>query len=291
MASRFTGLTRREVGVICLVILGLALLLAPTTIQRFGGGLTDRTVCMSNLASIGKALVLYRADNDNAWPWIANVTGDWSRVPTGTNRGVDPAADPNDAGPRSITALMFLLVRDGQPVKLFVCPSTDDVKDNNIVDDANTPDDEEPPYFWDFSSHRNVSYSWQAPILDANGPYAQGLSDAANDSAVIADQTPAVGPERWDNTAWDPKLEGAAVEPHVSPNHQGVRLNLLYVGMNVSHSNRPDVGEGQDMIYTASGRAEGGSRSATSVDLADHRSRRDSFLIGPVPSAAGPPAP
>ena len=74
--------------------LGTGLLVVPLvaatlvpTLQR-GKVLTNRKVCMSNLASIGKALVLYQAVNDNQMP-------------------------PNfDA-----------LIADGQPPKLFVCPS------------------------------------------------------------------------------------------------------------------------------------------------------------------------
>ena len=52
--------------------------------------------------------------------------------------------------------------------------------------------------------------------------------------------------------------------------------------MNVHKSDRPDIGVNNDMIFTASGKQKRGSRSATSISIADHKSTRDTFLIGPV---------
>ena len=269
-----------EFAAACLILIVLAFLLLPM-VSSSSRELPSRTVCMSNLASIGKALTLYRGWNENQWPWIANVRSDWSAVPTGTNRGRDPGADPNDAGDRAITSLMFVLVRDGQPAKLFVCPSTEDRKEPLPVDEANTPSDEEPPYFWDFSSHRNVSYSWQAPIWE-DGGFGNGVDDGEPGCVIMADRSPGAGPSPWNSTAWDPALTGEALRPHVGPNHGGRRVNFLRADWSIGKSDRPDVGADQDMIFTASGRPDGGSRSATSVDIRRHLSPRDSFLIGPV---------
>jgi prepilin-type processing-associated H-X9-DG protein len=66
----------------------LAATLVPTLQQA--NELTNRTVCMSNLHSIGLAMTLYRGANDNR-----------------------PPAD------------FQALIADGQPPKLFVCPSVD----------------------------------------------------------------------------------------------------------------------------------------------------------------------
>ncbi len=283
--GRSQGITRGEllvvVGVVFLLVLFLAAMLIPTdaTVHE----LTGRKYCMSNLSSIGKAITLYGGSNDNRWPWIPNVTSDWSAVPTGTNRAKDPFADPNHPGDRAITSLMFLLIRENQPAKLFVCPGTDDRKDMHIRDDANAREGEEPEYLWDFSHSWNVSYSWQAPIWNGSA-CVDGVSQWWNDTVIVADQTPAVAGRPWDNTAWDPHLKDKQVRPHMSQNHaRGKHVNVLYVGMNISKADRPDIGDHNDMIYTASGKADGGSRSATSLRLIDHLSARDTFLIGPVP--------
>jgi len=267
-----------------LVVVGIIGLLAAILVPAFSqvNELTNRTVCMSNLGNIGKALQIYKGANDNLWPWFSDKLTSWDTNHVGMNFDKDPFEDANDPGDRSVTAMMFLLVRENQPVKLFICPSTDDTKDELIID-ANVGDDEEPEYFWDFTSYSNVSYSWQAPIEDKNGNYRNGINDNDNDSVVMSDKTPDVDPlVEWDAGDWDPEMKGAEVEPHVGPNHLGKQVNVLYVGMNVDKGDRPDIGYQKDMIFTASGNQKRGSRSGTSLSMSDHKSTRDSFLIGPV---------
>ena len=153
------------------------------------------------------------------------------------------------------------------------------------------PGQDEPDFYWDFSAARHVSYSWQAPVVDKNGKFRQGLSDVNNDAVVTADKTPAAGATQWNHKAWDPALTGPQVWPHMSPNHRGGQVNALYVGMNVAGCDRPDIGVARDMIYTAARKTKRGDRKATSIDIKDHMSRRDTFLIGPVAGKAGPGTP
>ena len=266
-----------------LVVVGIIGLLAAILVPAFSKvtELTNRTVCMSNLGNLGKALQIYKGTY-KMWPWISDKLDGWDTNPVNLNSEQDPFEDANDPGDRSVTALMFLLVREDQPVKLFICPSTNDFKDEHIVD-TNVPEDEEPEYFWDFTSYQNLSYSWQAPVEDKNGNYRNGINDNDNDTVVMSDKTPAVDPlVEWQSGEWDPELRGTEVEAHVGPNHQGEQVNVLYVGMNVAKGDRPDIGYQKDMIFTASGKRKRGSRSDTSVSISDHLCTRDSFLIGPI---------
>jgi len=268
------------------LLLFVAAMLVPTL--SCSQTLTNRTVCMSNLRSINSAITLYKSANDGAWPWLYDKMTAWDTTPVGTNRNVNPFGtgdDPNNPKPRSITSLMFLLVRCDQPPGMFRCTSDK----NSLVDDdtkAKQLDGDkasgilEAEYYWDFSKPENVSYSYQAPIWK-DGRFGQGIDNVETETVVIADMTPAV---TW--PGWKPadvsKLDGEAVEAQISPNHKGKQVNVLRVAGNVEQKKRPDVGIDKDNIYTASGNLNAGSQGATSLDIRKHLSPRDTFLIGPV---------
>lgn len=245
------------------------------------GGMPGRTVCLSNLSSLNKAITIYKGENDGAWPWIGNVTSDWSAVPVGTNRNRDPLKAPNSPGERSVTALMFMLVRMNQSPGMFRCPSNKNSPvDLEVKADADDGDALEGEYYWDFAKPQNVSYSWQAPILK-DGRFVQGIDNNETESIVVADMTPAATKPGW-KPADVSKLTGKAIEAQNSPNHKGKQNNVLRVAGYVQAQKRPDVGLEKENIYTASGDPNAGSRSAVSLDIRQHLSPRDTFLIGPV---------
>ena len=244
--------------------------------------------CMSNLRSINSAITLYKSANDGAWPWLYDKMTAWDTTSVGTNRNINPFGkgdDPNNPRQRSITALMFMLVRQDQPAGMFRCPS-----DRNSVVDCDvkaTQDDGDKAsgvlkgeYYLDFSRPENVSYSWQAPIWK-DGRFLRGIDLSETDTVVIADMTPAVTNPQW-KPADVTQITDSAIEPQNSPNHKGKFNNILMVAGNVAQKKRPDVGRCNDNIFTASGAPYVGSRSATSLDIRKHLSTRDTFLIGPV---------
>ena len=272
------------------VIGGALLIFFPLLLGPRGHGpeSTNRTMCMSNLRHINEALALYKSANDGAYPWLYDKITAWDTTPVGTNRNVDPNGthdDPNSPKPRSITSLMFMLVRMNQPAGMFRCPS-----DRNSVVDCDvkaTQDDGDKAsgvlkgeYYLDFSRPENVSYSWQAPIWK-DGRFLRGIDLSETDTVVIADMTPAVTNPQW-KPADVTQITDSAIEPQNSPNHKGKFNNILMVAGNVAQKKRPDVGRCNDNIFTASGAPYVGSRSATSLDIRKHLSTRDTFLIGPV---------
>ncbi len=246
--------------------------------------LTNRTVCMSNLSGINKALIIYRASNDDAWPWLYDTISEWDTTTVGTNRNVSPfgpSDDPNNPKRRSLTSPMFLLVRMNQSAGMFRCPSDRRSRfDDGTRAGADDGDVLEGEYYWDFSQPNDVSYSWQAPIW-TEGRFVQGVDDNETETVVIADMTPAATKPGW-KPGDASRLTGSAVEAQNSPNHRGVQNNVLRVAGNIQAKKRPDAGMDNDNIYTASGDLNAGSQSATSLDIRKHLSPADTFLIGPV---------
>jgi hypothetical protein len=273
-----------------IMVAGLATLggILVVGVLREARDLTNHTVCMSNLRSINCAIVLYKSANDGAWPWLYDKMTAWDTTEVGTNRNVDPNGthdDPNNPKPRSITSLMFMLVRQDQPPGMFRCP----FDRNSVVDrDVKATRDDgdkasgvlEGEYYWDFSKPENLSYSYQAPIWN-NGRFTQGIDNVETETVVIADMTPAVTNPQW-KPANITQLAGPDIEAQNSPNHKGKQVNILRVAGNVEAQKRPDVGIDKDNIYTASGDPNAGSQGATSLDIRKHLSPRDTFLIGPV---------
>lgn len=259
----------------------------------------QQTICMGNLSCIGKAVSLYKNEYDDRWPWIDNPKG-WDvstraffDVPTGDKdlRREDPYKDPNAImKPRSITSLVFLLVREQSPA-FFVCPSDREASvDTDIKWDHDRDKETDDVYHWDFSSHRNVSYSWQSPMV-RRGKLVQGISDAEPGAVVAADKTPLYDDPNWAPDAIAADTAEPVLRRSISANHRADgAVPSLTVAMYVVKKDRPDVGMNNDNIYTASGDAKGGSQGATSLKLTDHLSPRDSFLVGPVRARPQPAA-
>lgn len=265
-------------------IIGLLVAILVPTLQQ-ANELTNRTVCMSNLSSVGKSVVLYKSQYDNKWPWLNTSAPAWGTTKTGANRD----SDANSVA-RSITALMFLLVRENQPTKLFVCPSDKNgKKDDNPYKDSNADQ-----LAWDFTKtggsagndgYRRVSYSWQAPVSKTTS-WESGIDDTETESVVMSDRTPSTesGWSTFHSMATNP-TPLADIQADMSPNHGRKKVNLLYVGMNVVQVDRPDVGVKKDHVYTASNLTTGGSQSVTTNSVSNHKSARDTYLIGPDPNA------
>lgn len=245
----------------------------------------NRAICMGNLGSINKALVIYKASNDDKYPWLGDHFISWETAKVGVNRNKAPAKDnPWKPRERSLTALPFLLVRMGQPAKMFNCPS-----DPNAAEDTGAKaceddgDVEEGDYYWDFSKPENVSYSFQSPRYVNANACAQGIEAGQTEMVITADMTPRYGPgEKWTPKAVDEGSSQEDIEKQMSRNHGGKQVNVLKVAGNVKAEKRPDVGVVKDNIYTAYGTDFKNRRTSTSTKLTDHVKSMDTFLIGPV---------
>lgn len=202
----------------------------------------------------------------------------WDTATTGTNRTVN-LHDEKTA--RAVTALMFMLVRDGQPARIFNCPS------DTGATECKDPKDPMNQYYWDFRSANEVSYSYQLPTagnqtnginyfeLDAKGNRVQSYPSGL---IIAADKAPT----GVDLGTWSAGVTGSNVQKYMSPNHTGGEyINYLRADSSVGNAKRPDIGLKNDFIYTASNKADSGAQYGGVASQAAHLFKDDSVLFGP----------
>ena len=276
---------------------------------------------MGQLYGIGKALDMYCQENEKAYPMLPGRG--WDTVPDGTGYLPDfstapynpttGAADWTDQ--RSVSSLLFLLIRDGQSSDLFCCPSDGKATFENatqtLVGTVNM-------FNWDFSmgqanggtqgSARNLSYSYQCPLTRQGSETCDGngVPINADPSLVVAsDRTPvesATAPAGGAFTGasgspgpWNANIADGDVHYYVSQNHDGGSLmNVLYADSHTATVKTPNVGPGvagnasvSDCIFTNFGSAGGGpANPPDGVDFggklgnATHTGNRDTYLWG-----------
>ncbi|MCK4624503.1 MAG: type II secretion system protein [Phycisphaerae bacterium] len=271
--KRTKGFTLVELLVVVAIIALLVSILLPTLGRA--KELAKQALCGANLNGVGKGILLYQSENDDCPPWVES--SEWN-TRTGTN--ATDVAQPSTLSP---TALMFLVVRSGQPADIFRCPS-----DDNAIKMSSTKNSS-GDYYWDFCDDsstnardhcKRISYSIQAPLYDSAGTtYSSGISDDGG-LAVMADKTP-----HFDRltpcTDWtaDPVVDQS---DGMSQNHgSGDFINVLFADYHVKGGKRADVGIAKDNIYSASG-DDDTQQGAGTNSLTSHKSVDDSYLIGPL---------
>jgi len=283
------GFTLIELLVVIAIIALLVSILLPSLNRA--RELAKRAVCSANLNGIGKGLVIYQAENRDAFPWLVSADTTWDETATGN----DFETAPEDGGEYSVTALMFLLVREGQGAKLFICPSTG----HQAMEDLKYEVSGETYYYWDFydvdgNSDELVDYSYQCPITDADGDVSNGVTGSVSlgSLAITADQSPYGdfsnnGSSTVDPGDWDVGASGDTLKEHVSQNHtSGEYMNVMYGDAHVAHDNNPMLGISEDNVFTACGDADiddDGGKEGADEGIGNHTQAEDSYLIGPIP--------
>lgn len=272
--KRTKGFTLVELLVVVAIIALLVSILLPTLGKA--KEMAKQAICAANLKGVGSGILLYQSDNDDVSPWIDSTS--WATT-TGSH-----AAETSQPGTVSVTALMFLVVRSGQPVDIFRCPS-----DSNATKMSTTrfTSGSDSYYYWDFydkdtdtaTAHcKKVSYSYQAPLNDGSGNYSSGVSGGGA-LAIMADKTPVFDGNSL--SSWDGISEENR-KKSMSQNHSaGDFINVLFADFHVKGGKRADVGIGSDNIYSESG-TSAGSQTSTTVSVSNHQHEDDSFLIGPI---------
>ena len=238
------------------------------------------------MSAIGKGLAIYLSDNRDQYPWLVSDNR-WDAA-TGEGR----LAEPSEKTRYNVSALLFLLIRQGQAPGIFCCASTADCPDANTKAPTQRSS-YRSDFNWDFSPFQfggveHISYSYQAPMKDRRGGWGSGVTADSNAAAlvILADRTPTysgkIATFNWAAPG------GADPKTGMSQNHTGGEMiNLLYADLHVGESvGRADAGIRRDSVYSAAGLGADGnaldtSQGPGSLKLDDHRSPLDSFLLGP----------
>jgi len=257
-----------------LVVIGIIALLISILLPSLNKAreTANRVKCGSNLRQIGQAILLYSNENKGNYPRTAYNTGG-----TGLTGFVDAGKSnpPVGSTANNVSAALFMLIRtqDITP-EVFVCPSSNDEKDD-YGGGTNSAQ-----LRGDFSKSINLSYSYANPYPNTTA-VANGYklnSTVGAEFAVAADWNPGKQGS-YDVTL--PQSDSAAtsdMKKANSSNHQQVGQNVLYGDGHVEWQTMPFVGVKKDNIYTQSGDATGNKMTGTTI-LASPNHAGDSVLL------------
>ncbi|NIP23852.1 MAG: hypothetical protein GWN67_03660 [Phycisphaerae bacterium] len=256
-AGRRTGKAFVSIGIAILaVFFSLIFLQAvlPRTRSR-----AFRMVCGSNLAGLGRAMLIYANDYDNNYPraggqdtiWQPKIN-DWQAK---DRRTAFFLKSDGTGGSATISSSLYLLVRyTDVSLKSFICKSGDlrakifnpakyGVRDIELED------------LWDFGPEpaKHYSYSYHIPY----GPFPLNMTTSEPGQAVAADRNPWLDPYtdttgfRWDDQAkTGPPEDIKRCQKGNNGFHQREGQNVLFMDNHVYFEKLPFCGVDDDNIYT-----------------------------------------
>jgi hypothetical protein len=217
------------------------------------GCIAFRRICSSNLAQIGRAMVVYNGDYDNDIPQAGGPTTKWGTTPNwqADSRFTAYNMQPDGSGgSATISSSLYLLVKYGElEPRLFVCPKDTGTTEFNPAKYGEPDKDIEK--FWDFgpnpSKHCSVSYHL------SYGTYSLSTATGLPRTAIIADRnpwldSPAVKAPNF--RAFDPNGDTTAQMAGNSILHKSEGQNVVFMDLHVAFEKRPYCAVNKDNIYT-----------------------------------------
>jgi hypothetical protein len=213
-----------------------------------------RMVCSSNLAQIGRAMLIYDDDYDNPLPRAGGPGTIWQPKINNWQAKYRIAAfnlkPDGTGGSATISSSLYLLVKYAeQDPRLFVCPKDAGTTVFNPAKYDTLEKDVEK--FWDFGPNpsKHCSVSYHLPY----GPYPLNTATNLPGSAVIADRNPwldSPAAKAADFRDFDPNGDTTARMAGNSIPHEREGQNVVFMDFHVAFEKRPYCAVNNDNIYT-----------------------------------------
>ncbi len=264
-----------------------------------------RMTCGTNLAGIGKAMMVYAHENDTKLPKAGGRSNKWAEsiADWQARRRKQAYGLHGEEGGQGVTvsSSLYLLVKFSEVTPgQFNCKGDVDVREFKLADATDVKPDLKLTQAWDFGpmvdDQENpasyVSYSYHAPF----GRHALSTGRVPT-MAVAGDLNPWLmeGRQTVEGRTWGDFIPdegdkylaegGTDLTARVgnAELHRGRGSNILFLDSHVSFEKRPWVGTDQDNVYTFSSGTEGDYRGLVPypVDYQDRflKSDRDSCLM------------
>ena len=230
--------------------------------------LAYRMVCGTNLAGIGKAMLLYSNDNDENYPRAGGANSMWGEdgFTNFFDMAQEEAAWTKNPSPTTITGSFYLLVKYADvSMKQFICKGDIGSSEFKLSDWRSTTAEENTDC-WDFGKQPalHCSYSYHLPY-GSGTPQNSGFplsSISGPDAPVCADRNPYLDKNAVDHL----DAEGSNSETEVRPSwdndeyvdddrtgnaaaHQRDGQNVLFNDSHMDFAKFPNIGIANDNIW------------------------------------------
>ncbi len=272
--------------------------------------LAFRMVCGTNLAGIGKAMLIYANDYEDELPKAGGKNPAWAQGGPLPNNGwmagtralaysINPAATTGFDSSANITSCFYLLVKYSEVTpKSFLCKGDSNVSEFKVKDYP-VAGNKELIDLWDFgpTPQKHCSYAYHEPF----DMFALTTSSEPG-MAVAADPNPwtdsyGVREGRPKTRDWD---DFVATIVSATPNTEFVRFgnskmhqdegqNVLFLDSHVEFAKRSTVGINDDNIYTHwnGTNIRTGNGPTNTIPPTGDRRRQDSFVVNDGASTCG----